>query len=237
MLKARKKVDLTHTISAASPTWTDEEGVQIKMTTDIIKEDDWHYRSYHLNMTQNVGTHLDSPAHFSHKGITVCELDIANLVDIPFHIINVADKVEKNSDYELTVDDIMHYEAKHNTKILEQSLVLCYTGWDRYWNDKQKYRGINEKDGIMHFPVWSLEAVKFLDQSRNVAGIAIDNLSPENNSNPMFPIHSYILGRGKYIVENVANATSMPAYGGIVSVLPMKVDKISESPVRMIGTF
>jgi kynurenine formamidase len=55
----------------------------------------------------------------------------------------------------------------------------------------------------MHFPLWSLEAVKFLDMERDISGIGCDTLSPETKSG--FPIHYYILGRGKYIVENLNN--------------------------------
>jgi len=85
----------------------------------------------------------------------------------------------------------------------------------------------------MHFPVFSLEAVKFLNEKREIAGIGIDTLSPETNL--AFPIHCYILGKGKYIVENLTNLGRMPEFGGLVTVLPLKIADLTESPVRVYG--
>jgi len=234
-LKPLRKLDMTHTASSTSPTWTDEIGVTPKLTKDIKKAGNYHYRSYHLEMVQNVGTHIDAPSHFVEDGITACQIDINNLFLRPLCVINIVEKGQKNTDYELSVEDILQYEAKYGMQIPEGSVVVCYTGWEKYWDDKIKYRGYEEKDGKLHFPVFSLEAVKFLEEKRNIAGIGSDTLSPENDLE--FPIHSYVLGKGKYIVENLANVGSVPEFGGLVTVLPIKFAELSEAPVRVVAMF
>jgi len=233
IFKDLKTVDLSHAFSFSSPTWTGEIGFETQMMKEVTRENNYHYRSYHVEMTQNIGTHIDSPLHFDPNGISVSQLDLANLVNIPLCIINVVDKAEKDVDYELSVEDINNYEAKYETVIPKGSLVVCYSSWDRHWIDPNRYRGVNGEDKGMHFPVFSLEAVKFLNEKREIAGIGIDTLSPETNL--AFPIHCYILGKGKYIVENLTNLGRMPEFGGLVTVLPLKIKDLTESPVRVYG--
>jgi len=178
---------------------------------------------------------MDSPSHFFLDKTPISQLDINNLVNIPFCAIDISDKGQKNPDYELSVEDIINFEAKHGVQIPQGSLVVCRTGWDRFWDDKEKYRAVSEKDGKMHYPVFSLEAVRFLDEKRNVNGIGIDTLSPETNLE--FPIHCHILGKGKYIVENLRDVEKMPEMGGVVSALPLKAEGITEGPVRVVGLY
>jgi kynurenine formamidase len=80
-----------------------------------------------------------------------------------------------------------------------------------------------------------LEAVKFLDQERQISGIGCDTLSPETAA--PFPIHVYILGRGKFIVENINNVDKMPPAGGLVSVNIIKFADITEAPARVVGFY
>ena len=57
----------------------------------------------------------------------------------------------------------------------------------------------------MHFPAFSAASAELL-LKRNVAGIAIDTLSPDC-LDPDFTVHTLILGAGKYIIENIADCS------------------------------
>ena len=48
-------------------------------------------------------------------------------------------------------------------------------------------------------------------------------------------VHRLILGAGKYIVENIANANCLPATGCYTLALPIKSVAASESPIRLIA--
>ena len=106
--------------------------------------------------------------------------------------------------------------------------MIFWTGWDRYWKQPEKYRN------NLVFPSISVEAADFLLTERNITGLGIDTLSPDNPANG-YPVHKLILGANKYIVENIANAGSLPPVGSYSLVLPMKIKDGTEAPVRMVG--
>ena len=64
--------------------------------------------------------------------------------------------------------------------------------------------------------------------------ICIDTLSPDLPSSG-FPVHKHVLGAGKYIVENIANASKLPPVGSITLAMPIKVAGLTEAPIRLIG--
>ena len=66
---------------------------------------------------------------------------------------------------------------------------------------------------------------------REIVGLGIDTLSSDMPSSG-FPVHKQILGTGKYLVENVANADLLPCKGAYVMVLPIKGEGLTESPIR-----
>lgn len=69
---------------------------------------------------------------------------------------------------------------------------------------------------------------------RNIIGIGIDTLSPDRPENG-FPVHNIILDAGKYIVENIANSSKMPATSAYILIMPMKIKNGTKSPVRLVG--
>ena len=45
-------------------------------------------------------------------------------------------------------------KKKYDTIVLN-SLVVCYSSWDKYWPDNIKHKDLREKVIEMHFPVFS----------------------------------------------------------------------------------
>jgi len=85
------------------------------------------------------------------------------------------------------------------------------------------------------FPCVSEEAAQLILE-RNGAGIGIDTLSPDRPEND-YIVHQLMLENKKYIVENIFNATKLPASGAYSMVLPMKIADLTEAPVRLIGLY
>ena len=112
--------------------------------------------------------------------------------------------------------------------IHEGQFVLIHTGWDRFWNDPEKY--INGHK----FPSISIEAAKYLVQKK-IVGIGVDTFSPDLPDSE-FPVHSILLRNNIYIVENIAQADKMPPNGRVM-IFPLKGAGLAEAPVRMIGTW
>jgi kynurenine formamidase len=86
---------------------------------------------------------------------------------------------------------------------------------------------------ITKFPSVHENVAKLLLE-RGVTGIGIDTLSADTGADG-FPVHRAILGAGKYLVENVANAKELPPTGAKIAVLPMKIKDGTEAPIRLIA--
>lgn len=215
-------IDLTHLITPNIPNWDATCGFTIENSTDYDKG----YRTQKIHICGGTGTHIDAPSHFIKGGMSVDDLSLQNLI-VQACVINVSEAA--NPDYRLSVKDIEDYEKKHG-KIPENSLVIAYTGWSRFWPDMERYRNPDPK-GQVHFPSFSKDAVQIL-LDRDIAGIGIDTLSPDCDLT--FPVHKLLLGKGKYIVENMANCHLMPPQGAYVILLPLNMDS-TESPIRAVG--
>ena len=85
----------------------------------------------------------------------------------------------------------------------------------------------------MIFPSCSRDAAELLLE-RDIVSFGMDTISPDRPEDG-FPVHKILLGSGKYIIENVANANKLPATGGYCFALPIKSFEGAEAPIRMIA--
>ena len=58
---------------------------------------------------EHLGTHIDAPNHFEDNQPSVDEINLETLIGSA-SVIDVSDKVENNTDYELAVEDIVAWE-------------------------------------------------------------------------------------------------------------------------------
>lgn len=228
-LPIKKIIDLTHTLTPEIPTWDGSCGFDIQIILDYNQcASETKFKLQALNLKKSgTGTHIDSPSHCFPTGQMTADLPLEQLV-VKAYVIDVSLKAD--ADYVVSIDDIISFE-KYYGKIEENSLVIVYTGWSRYWNDAKKYRN-EDHNGIMHFPAISNEAAQLLIE-RDIAGIAIDTLSPDCPDSG-YPVHRLMLGQNKYIIENIAQADQLPPINSYVIALPLKINA-TESPLRIIG--
>lgn len=215
-------IDLTHPLSSNIPTWDEGCGFYL----ESIQGDDSLFRLQNISMPGGVGTHLDAPSHLFSHASPISEIPLEQLL-APACVINVSKKA--TTDYRISVDDIKQYEETYG---LVEGLVIGYTGWDRLWANPKAYRNQDSK-GERHFPAFSKEAAELL-LTRNIVGLAIDTLSPDCGD-PSYPVHTLLLGKGKYILENIANASLLPPKGAYVLSLPIPIQGGTEAPARVIG--
>lgn len=223
-LSKLKLIDLTHTLTSEIASW--EGGCGFKSINKIDYEDcetPVKFRVQELRMRAGMGTHIDAPAHCIKGGACIDDLALSQLI-VPCIKIDVSDQADEN--FILTMDHIREFEAQHGS-VAKGSVVIVYTGWDKFWGDRKRYR--NE----LKFPSVSHLVAEYLVQ-KEVVGMGIDTLSPDR-SDSGFPVHKIMLGQGKYIIENVANADKLPATGSIVLVLPLKVKQGTEAPLRLVA--
>jgi kynurenine formamidase len=217
-------IELTHKLSPDVPTWNGSCGFCLEVKKDY--DDD--FRVQQIKMHAGVGTHMDAPSHRFQKGCSMADIPLKQLI-VPVCVIDV--RAKAHADYKVTPQDLRQYEARFGP-IAANSLVIAFTGWSRFWGDSKAYRNVDE-EGQMHFPAISSEAADYLLQ-KDVVGIGIDTLSPDA-LDPEFPVHQILLGHGKYIIENVADCSQMPAQGAYCIALPLRMEGATESPIRLVG--
>ena len=174
-------------------------------------------------MESGIGTHVDAPAHCIPGGKTIDKLEMKDLV-ADCVVIDVS--IEANEDYVAMPEVVEKFEKEYG-EIKPNSFVIFYTGWDKHWNNTEKYRN-NHKFPSVH------ESTAELLLKRNIAGLGIDTLSADTGADG-FKVHNAILGAGKYLVENIANGNVLPPIGAKIFVLPIKIKDGTEAPVRLIG--
>lgn len=216
-------VDLTHTLENDIPTWDDSCGFNHSLSFDYDPNAEFQFRTHEISMKEGIGTHMDSPAHCIKGAATIDEIDLNKLIS-PCIVIDVSDRAHEK--YVLSVEDIILFETKY-TKISEGDFVVIKTGWEKRWEEKDKYRN------NLIYPSVSKEAAELLSD-RGISGIAIDTLSPDTPDNG-FHTHKILLGNDKYIVENAANLNAISPTGDFIMVVPIKIKDGTESPIRLIG--
>jgi len=224
MLNHFKIEDLTQPLSPNVPTWNGSCGFCLEMKKDY----DRMFRVHQFKMHAGIGTHMDAPSHRIQGGLSIADIPVEQLV-VPICMIDVSSKAGAN--YEISVQDIQDHETAYGF-IPSNSLVIAFTGWSRFWMNSEAYRNI-DANGQMHFPAFSAKSVELL-LKRNIAGIAIDTLSPDC-LDPDFTVHKLILGAGKYIIENIADCSKLPFRGSYAIALPLRAENSTESPIRIIA--
>ncbi|MFC2397319.1 MAG: LON peptidase substrate-binding domain-containing protein, partial [Porphyromonas pasteri] len=84
---------------------------------------------------------------------------------------------DKEEEYKVTVEDIKAYEAKYGA-IPDGAFVALYTGWSRHWPDMDAISGI-AADGSENFPSWSMDALKYIYETRNAAANGHETLDTD----------------------------------------------------------
>jgi kynurenine formamidase len=181
---------------------------------------------------EHFGTHLDAPLHAG--GTWSTDLIPLERYLRPAFRIDVQAQAAKDEDYQLSLDDVRAFEAREG-RIVEGSVVLVATGWDRRWPDRVRY--MNERGGVKHFPGLSVEAAAFLTKDRKVVGIGIDTPSVDHGPSARFEVHHTTMPENVYHVENARGLTELPAKGFSVLVAPINLVGGSGGPTRFFALF
>jgi kynurenine formamidase len=223
-LKNFSLIDLSHHLDPSIPSFNGSCGFEMSLKADYDKG----VRIYSYKCHAGIGTHMDSPSHFIPGGLNIGDIPLEDCL-APLYIINCSDKA--HPDFFLSAEDIQSFE-KEFEEIEKGAFVVMRSGWESKWSDNEKYRNV-QKDNHMHFPGFSSESVQYLLE-KEIKGIGIDTLSPDGSSKD-FPVHHLVLGKGKYIVENLCNLSKVPPYGAYILNAPTKVKKGTEAFVRSIA--
>jgi len=222
-------VDLSYALSDKLPAWPGS-GRAFDATVEATYEKNGYFaRSFRT--LEHFGTHLDAPAHFVRGGASVDRIPAQRLI-APAAVIDVREESRRDADYRLTVARVEQWEKQHG-RIPAGAIVVLRTGWATRWPDAARYFNQDSR-GTMHFPGYSLEAVKLLIE-RKVSGLGIDTGSIDYGPSKGFEVHQLSLGAGLYHLENLADLSALPESGTYLVAAPIKLEGGSGGPCRVLA--
>jgi len=230
-------VDLTYAFDANTVYWPTAE--QFKLETDFegMTDKGYYYSAYRYSAAEHGGTHLDSPVHFAKGHYTVDQLPLQQLMGAAI-VIDVTKQCAANPDYLVSVADFEDWE-KRNGKIAAGTIVLLRTGYGKYYPDRKKYLGTDERGAAavakLHFPGLDPAAARWLTQNRSIKAIGLDTASIDRGQSTLFETHRTLFEKNIPAFENVANLDQLPVKGFSIIALPMKIKGGSGGPLRIVA--
>jgi kynurenine formamidase len=162
------------------------------------------------------GTHVDAPVHFCEGGIAVDAIPVEDML-LPLVVIDIRSAVTGDPDYCVSLGDIENWESR-NGLVPENSFVALRSGWSARWPDNDAMQN-KDTDGVRHFPGWSIEVLGFLVDERGITACGHETTDTDSGvlvSRDEFPAETFILERGHYQIEMLADMTDLPESGGVV---------------------
>ncbi|MBV9088054.1 MAG: cyclase family protein [Acidobacteriaceae bacterium] len=177
-------------------------------------------------------TLIDAPAHFVRGAWTVDEIPVDRLL-APLVIVDVSKHAEHNPDYQVGMNDLAAWEQA-NGPVPAGAIVVARTGWAARWYDNSRYRN-TDAHGVMHFPGFSEDAVRFLIDARQIVAIGTDTLSVDRGIARDLPVERFTAARQVYRLANIANLDKVPDAGATAVIAPTKLQGGSAGPVRILA--
>ena len=233
-----KILDMTYPYDENTIYWPTAKGFELKKLNWGISEGGWWYASNEYGASEHGGTHADAPIHFAQNGRTIDQIPLQEWIG-PAVKIDVTEACKKNRNHLLSVEDVQGWEAG-NGKIPDGAWVIMYTGiGTRYYPDKLKVLGTGKSGEAalpeLSFPGFSVEAVRFLLDRRDITGLAIDTPSIDCGQCAKFEVHQVLFAANKLALENIANCDKLPSNGAMLYVIPMLIKDGTGSPARVFA--
>ena len=238
-----KIVDLTQTLRPSTPVialppmFAPSNPFSID---EISKYDDrgpaWYWNN--LAMGEHTGTHFDAPVHWvtgKHYDDGYTDTLPVQRFVAPACVIDVSKEAAANEDFTLEPSHIEAWEAK-NGRIPKGAWVLMRTDWSKR---EDPARFLNAREDGMHNPGPSAAAIHFLVEQRDVNGWGVEAVGTDSGQGfafePAFPAHNLMHGAKKLGLASLTNLDQLPPTGAIIITAPLKIEKGSGSPLRVLA--
>ncbi len=200
----------------------------------------WYWNNFSCG--EHTGTHFDAPIHWiSGKDLPQGSVDTIPTQHFvaPAAVIDCSQQAAADPDYLMSVADIEAFEAQHG-RIAAGSWLLMRTDWSKRWTeagDAEAYQ--NFDDSGQHTPGPSSEAVQFLVRERQVLGFGSEAIGTDAGQGihlrPPYPCHYFMHGAGRYGLQCLTNLDQLPPRGSLLICPPLKIQKGSGSPLRVLA--
>jgi kynurenine formamidase len=227
VISSKKFVDLTHSFGPGTPVWSGFGQAKMTPATDPKTHEPYTipkdgFRATYYEMVGQYGTHVDPPAHFAPDGITVDQIALKQMI-LRLVVLDDTPYLAGDPNHAFSIADLRTFERRHG-RIPKGSFVALrtdmYQDWDR---DPERFKR-------SPFPAWSLEVVKFLFEQRGV--IAIGHEAMDTDTTDKMESETYLLQKGHFQIEVMANLDQVPATGALIVVTWPKVKNGLGFPAR-----
>ena len=231
-----RMVDLSHAYAGDTLYWpTDTDGFRLDTLAEGETPGGYFYAAKAFATAEHGGTHLDAPFHFAEEGDDAASIPLDRLI-LPGIVIDVSEAAAADPDYLVTVEDIAAWEDEHG-RVPAGSAVLIRTGWAARWPDALAYLGDDTpgETGNLHFPGIGEAATRLLVEERRAGRLGIDTASIDHGQSTDFIAHQIGAAAGVPNLENVADLSGLPPTGFLLAALPMKIERGTGAPVRIVA--
>lgn len=220
-------VDLTYSLSPETPHWIGWDALEVEEKSNL---EDSLFGAHGYTTVGQYGTHVDAPNHMVKGGRSLEEITLQEMV-YPLCVMDLTHKVAENSNYVVTVQDVLDWEKDYG-EIPSGAFVVFQSGWSQ--RDPKTMDNFDD-DGNRNFPGWGLEALKFLVEERNIGSIGhevSDTESPISSGKTNYEVEYYILEQDRIQIELLAHVEQCPPKGGIIFCTFPKVVEGTGFPAR-----
>ncbi|MGQ9516244.1 MAG: cyclase family protein [Anaerolineae bacterium] len=222
-------VDLTHPLTADMPHWPGDPPTAFDICATISRQGFYLRR---LCIGEHTGTHIGVAAHIHEGGMTLEHMPPERLI-CPAVMLDWRGRAGADPDALLALSDLAEWEQEHGLVPAGSVFLLC-TGWSRFWPDAERYLG-QDAAGILHFPGFSSEAVRFLVEARGVQGLGIDTAGIDGGASQALEANRILLGNGRFHLENLANLERLPPKGAWLFIGALPLVGAGGSPARVLA--
>lgn len=235
-LKKYKWVELSHSMNNDSPYWAGIPEGSVDIGPVVY---DWgnpmlDCQIQTFKFPGQFGTHIDFPSHFIKGGKSSDSYGVEHMM-YPLCVIDITKKVEEDVHYAVSVDDIKEWEAKHGN-IPDGAFVALRMDWYKRWPDMNAFANLDEEGGE-HCPGWSMEALKYIYETRNAAANGHETLDTDASMLAVeagdLACERYVLAKGKLQIEVLQNLDKVPEAGSILIAAWTRLEKATGLPVRV----
>jgi kynurenine formamidase len=227
IISSKHMVDLTHTFGPQTPVWAGFGQAKFSPAADPKTKEPYTipkdgFRTTYYEMVGQYGTHVDPPAHFDETGITMDQIPLREMI-LPLIVVDDTPFLEKDPNHAFSVANLKAWERRHGHVPKGAFVALrtdMYKDWDK---DPERFKR-------SPFPAWAFETIKFLYEQRDVT--ATGHESMDTDTTDKMDSETYILQRGHYQIEVMANLDKVPPTGALIVVTWPKVEKGLGFPAR-----
>ena len=236
--KQLRWVELSHPLTNDSPYWSGIPAGSVELGKVVF---DWgnpmlECRIQTFKFPGQFGTHIDFPGHFDKNGVLSSAYGVKDGV-FPLCVIDITDKVKEDVHYAVKPEDIMAWEEKYGP-IPDGAFVALRTDWYKNWPNMNALSGIAE-DGSENFPGWSLDALKYIYETRNAAANGHETLDTDASAEAAkagdLACERYVLEKGKLQVEVLQNLDQVAPAGAVIVVSWPRIEDAVGLPVRVFA--